>query len=50
MWLPWKRAATQDRPSTNSHSMECTHPLEFDVAGRVREGERGHRVQKRQLC
>jgi hypothetical protein len=30
MWLPWKRAATQDRPSTNSHSMECTNPLWLD--------------------
>ena len=43
MGLPWKRAATRDRPSTNSHRMECTNPLWFDVAGRVREGERGHR-------
>ena len=30
MGLPWKRAATQDCPSTNSHRMECTHPLWFD--------------------
>ena len=43
MGLPWKRATTRDRPSTNSHSMECTNPLWFDVAGRVREGEIGHR-------
>ena len=31
------------RPYTNSHSMECTNPLWFDVAGRVREGEIGLR-------
>jgi len=30
MGLPWKRAATRDRPSTKRHRMEYTHPLEFD--------------------
>ena len=42
MGLPWKRAATRDRPSTNRHRMECIRILcsliELDGSEKAREG------------